>query len=324
MVKIGNQTIDTNIFLAPLSGCSDLSFRLICREEGARFCFFEMLDSNCIVRSRPQTLGILKTNEKDLPIAGQLLGSDPSMMAEAAQKLLSLVRISFLDINCACPAKKVIKKKAGSYLLKEPRMLQSILKKVSSSIKIPMTIKMRLGHDTKDTKKAVELANICEASGAAALFVHGRTGSQGYKGDVDHLSIRAIKEAVNIPVFGIGNIFTPQDAKNMLDGTSSDGIMIARGAMGNPWIFRETEEYLKHGRTGTVPDFSYKKRVLKRHLSYVNRYKDMRESTKIGFMRKVAIWYLKDFRKSGRVRDNITRIKKYDELINFIDILDTD
>ena len=207
-IKIGNVDIKTNILLAPLAGCSDLPFRMIAREHGAKFCFYEMVDSNSLIYNRRESFGNLKTNQKDSPIAVQLLGGDPSGMLEAAEKLLKLVDASFLDINCACPAKKVIKKKSGAHLLRDAPRLYGILEKLVPALKLPITIKIRTGFDKKDNDNIIEMVKHCEGLGVAAIFVHGRLKTQGYAGEVDYDAIKIIKDSVKIPVFGSGNIFT--------------------------------------------------------------------------------------------------------------------
>ena len=318
MIRIGPHKIDTNIFVAPLSGCSDLAFRLICREMGAGFCFFEMLDSHCVVRKRRGSFDILRSHEDDAPIAAQLLGSDPGMMCDAAVQILDHTKIKFLDINSACPVRKAIKKRSGAHLLREPSLLYKIVKTLSSSLSIPVTVKMRTGYDRKDPEDIAGIAKNCEDSGAAALFVHGRLASQGYSGEIDYESIKRIKESVTIPVFGMGNIFDGPSAAKMFEETSCDGIGIARGSLGNPWIFGEIDEYLKKGTTTKSPDAVTRKETLEKHLSYIHKYKYTCSSSKVGFMRKVALWYFKGFPGVARMRDRITRARSYDELIGIV------
>ncbi len=319
MIKIGSRTIDTKIFLAPLSGCSDLSFRLISREHGARFCFYEMVDSNSLVRRKCGNQDILKRHAKDTPVAGQLLGSDPQMMLDAAQKLTGLVEIAFLDVNCACPAKKAIKKKSGAYLLRDKPLIGRILKKLSEALSIPVTLKIRTGFDRADYKELREIAKVCQANGGSAIFVHGRTRAQGYTGDIDYQAIKTVKECVSLPVIGSGNIFTPGLAKRMFDETGCDGIAIARGALGNPWIFGDIEEYLKTGLVTPPIGLSCKKDALKKHLAYIDHYKEILPSSKIGFMRKTAIWYMKGFANATEMRRRITRTQSYADMIKLID-----
>ena len=321
MVKIGSTTINTNVFLAPMSGCTDLAFRLIAREYGAKFCFFEMLDSNALTHGHKKTLGILKTSKSDRPIAAQLLGRDPIRMLDAAQKLLDVVNVSFLDINSACPAKKVIKKGAGASLLKTPHTLFKIVSKLSSELPIPVTVKLRIGYSKKDLKGIIDIAKECEKSGASSLFVHGRTRLDGYMGDIDYKAIKTIKNSLKIPVFGSGNIFTGQLAKKMFRETGCDGILVARGALGNPWIFKNIESYLKKGKIQKEITLRSKKRTLKKHLSYIKKYKESKGESKLGFMRKVAMWYLKSTPYASKTRLKITMAKTYRELADLIESL---
>ena len=310
--------MNTKIYLAPLSGITDLSFRLISRGMGAAHCFFEMLDSRSTLNAHPKQKRVLKTIKKDSPIAAQLLGSDPSIMLDAALKLISFVDISFLDINAACPAKKVIRKGAGSALLKNTATLGKIIKKLASNLPIPVTVKLRTAFQKRDMKEFTRTVKMCQANGASTLFIHGRTASQGYSGDIDYRSIRAAKQALKIPVFGSGNIFNAYMAKKMVDETGCDGILVARGSLGNPWIFKNIENYLKNGKTPGCPSLAVKKKILKKHLAYLKKYKDISERNKIGFMGKVAMWYLKGLYNARGTRERISGIKSYNELIDLI------
>ena len=298
------------VIMAPLAGCSDLPFRLIAREHGAKFCFYEMVDSNSLIYDRRETYGNLKTNKKDLPIAVQLLGSDPSGMLKAADRLLKLVNVSFLDINCACPAKKVIKKRSGAHLLRDTPRLYNILQALIPKLPLPVTIKIRSGFDKKDDDHIIEMVKHCEGMGVSAIFVHGRLKTQGYAGGVDYGAIKKIKDAVRIPVFGSGNIFSGESARLMLDETGCDGVMVARGALGNPWIFMEIEEYTETGRSPEEVSLAEKKKALKKHLDYIDKYKSISAAGKVGFMRKVAIWYLKSIPSASNLRARITRETK--------------
>ncbi len=310
MINIGSYNINTNIFLAPMAGCSDLPFRLIAREHGAKFCFYEMVDSNSLIYKRHETYGNLKTDKKDIPIAVQLLGSDPEGMLKAANRLLELVKVSFLDINCACPAKKVIKKRSGAHLLRDAPRLYSILQRLIPELPLPITIKIRTGFDKKDDDHIVKMAKHCEDLGISAIFVHGRLKTQGYAGGIDYGAIKKIKDAVRIPVFGSGNIFSGESAKLMLDETGCDGVMVARGGLGNPWIFNEIEEYIETGKSPKEISLAEKKKTLKKHLDYIDKYKSISAYGKIGFMRKVAIWYLKSIPAASNLRARITRETK--------------
>lgn len=319
MLKFGRLKIDTNVFLAPLAGCSDLAFRTIAREHGAKFCFFEMIDAHSMIYQRKKTLAYLKTNEKDTPIAAQLLGRDPDVMLEAAERMLEHVKISFIDINCACPARKIIKKRCGSYLLKDTEALSKVVKKLSSSLSIPVTVKLRTGFDKTDAANIAMTAKRCEDSGAGAIFVHGRTKDQGYKGDVDHASIKAIKEAVAIPVIGGGDIFSPEDAKNMFTRTGCDGIFVARGSFGNPWIFGAIEKYLRTGKLAEPPGPDARREALRRHISCIEELKDARPQSRVNCMRKIVIWYTKGFPHATRIRDAACKARQYEQMLDIVD-----
>ena len=281
------------IYLAPMSGITDLPFRLISRELGAKLCFFQMLDSNATVHNNPANRRYLKTLEEDSPIAAQLLGSDPCVMLDAAEKVIALADISFLDINSACPAKKIIRKGAGAALLNNTERLGKIINKLSSNLKIPITVKLRTGFSKRDIGECVNTVRICEENGASTVFIHGRTKTQGYAGSIDYESIKAVKEALQIPVFGSGNILTPVMAKKMLDETGCDGLLVARGALGNPWIFKNIEHYLENGEVLKKPPMAERQKVLEKHLDYIEQYNEMAETNKRGYMGKVERWYLK-------------------------------
>ncbi|MBU0630755.1 MAG: tRNA dihydrouridine synthase DusB [Candidatus Margulisbacteria bacterium] len=316
MVIIGSVNIGKTI-LAPLAGCSDLPFRLICREHGARLAFYEMIDCNSLLHHSRKTGELLQTTDTDQPIAAQLIGGDADDMARAAKILIGMIRPPFLDINAACPVKKMMKKGSGANLLREPLTLYSIVRKVAAAVDIPVTVKLRIGYDKKDHKRIAAIARNCEKNGAAALFVHGRTKSQLYSGDVDYGAIKAVKEAVTIPVFGSGNVFTPELAAKML-ATGCDGVMVARGAFGNPWIFQQIEQYLD-GQAAELPSLAERRAVLKQHLAYTLEYRGKYKNNLIGLMRKVAIWYLKSFPNAAAARGRVTEAKNYPELLETID-----
>ena len=308
------------VFLAALSGCSDLSFRLIAREHGAEFCFYEMSDSNSLVyASRRKTEDIHQTHPQDLPIAAQLLGSDPEIMSKASKKILELnPKISFLDVNAACPMRKVMKKKAGAYLLSVPERLYAILDKLAASLPLPVTVKLRTGYLEREVEKIIQIAKSCEQNGAKAIFVHGRTKAQEYAGEVDYASIQAIKANVKIPVIASGNVFSALKAKEMFDRTQCDGILVARGAFGRPWIFKQIKSYLTDGVLLPEPTLEERLAVLIRHLQYIEKYKLLPERVKVGFSRKVAIWYLRGFKHAAAVRDAVGRAHSFQEFYKLI------
>jgi nifR3 family TIM-barrel protein len=316
MLKIGNYELPSRILLAPLAGCSDLAFRLIMRSYGAKFAFLPMIDANALLRSK-KSIKMLSTTSKDRPIAGQLLGSDPDSMLASAKIILEHVDVKFLDINAACPVKKIVKKKAGAHMIREPRLLYGVIKKLSSSLKVPITVKLRVGYDHVDLDHIAEIARKCEAHGASAIFVHGRTRSQGYSGAVDLAAIKAVKSAVRIPVFGSGDIFTPEQARQMMDATGCDGILVARGSFGNPWIFRNIERHLK-GKPPFIPTFDDKKRAALKHLKYIEKYGSRKSKGKVGVMRRSAMWYMKGFPNSARLREKINNANSQKELAAII------
>lgn len=320
MVKIGSQEIDTNVFLAPMSGITDLPFRLIAAEHGARFGFFEMLDANSFFYGSRRTLSMMKTHKNDTPIAAQLVGREPDIMLGAAEKILKEVNIAFLDINAACPAKKVLKKKSGAYLLHDETALYKIISRLAGSFPVPVTVKLRIGYDDKATTDIGGIARRCEESGASAIFVHGRTRLQGYSGVVDYAAIKAVKDSVTIPVFGSGDVFSPELGQKMLSMTGCDGILVARGALGNPWIFEDTDRYFRNGSARPRRDVRTVKEVLKRHLAYIEEHNGSRG--KVGVMRKTSLWYLKHFPSAKRIRSEICTVANtYEKMIKFIDTI---
>jgi nifR3 family TIM-barrel protein len=278
-----------------------------------------MVHSNSVIFGHPKNRRILNTLKNDGPNAAQLLGADPSLMLDAAQKLTALADISFIDVNSACPAKKVIKKGEGAALLKNRTRLGRIIKKMSSKLPIPVTVKLRTGFNKKDVRACVRTALVCQENGASTIFIHGRTRSQGYSGEIDYETIKAVKSALKIPVFGSGNIFNCLMAEKMFTETGCDGVMVARGALGRPWIFRDIMGYLKDGVMPQDQTFPVKIKVLKRHLDYMNRYNDIKADHKIGSMGRVTMWYIKGFYNAARIREKVFKSRSYDELIDLID-----
>lgn len=319
MIQIGSHKIQTKVLLAPMSGCTDLSFRLIAREYGAKFCFYEMVDAHSVTHHRQKTFAMLKTLETDQPIAVQLLGNDPQILLSAAKSILERVGAAFIDINAACPAKKVIKKRAGAYLLKNGNMLCEAVKLLASSLKIPITVKMRLSHEKEAPSDIAQLAKRCESSGASAIFIHGRTRLQGYSGTVNYEGIRAVKDSVKIPVIGSGDVFSPELAKKMFDQTNCDAILVARGALGNPWIFKNIDDYLEKGVVSPPKDLAEAKAVMKRHLSYMDLHMECSDLGKVGVMRKVVLWYVKSFPHAKKMRLEISLVKNYEKMLKLID-----
>ncbi len=321
MVKIGDRVFNTKVFLAPLAGCSDFPFRLICREHGAQMAFFEMISSDALAREREKTLNMLKSSEADSPVAGQLLGSVPELMLDAALKMKDRVAVEFIDINAACPVRKVVTNGQGAALFKMPEKLFAIIRILSKKSGLPVTVKLRAGFEEIDLKALVNIARGCEDAGVSAIFLHGRTRAQLYSGAVDYGAIKKVKSSVGVPVFGSGNVLSGPLAKKMLDDTGCDGVIVARGALGNPWIFKEINSFLKSGVLTTPPDKKRRIEILKRHLSYIRKYTDISAPSVIGKMRKAALWYLKGFALAAAARGKVTSAQNYEELLKVLDKL---
>ena len=326
MLKIGNYTLKSSLILAPLSGCSDLPFRTMCRAHGCKFAFYEMLDAHGLTYGHKRTLSMLESDKTDSPIGVQILGCDPDRVLDAIHIILAHSKPKIIDLNCGCPALKVLKKKCGAYLLKEPEKAGKVIKKLASSsslAKIPVTVKVRAGWGRDHQNEGLLLAKIAQDNGAKGVFFHGRSCSQGYSGKADYEPIRQAKKALEIPVIGSGDVLNPELAKDMLDKTGCDGILIARGAFGSPWIFEETEKYLKDPTSASSPA-SYEKVVgtAKKHLTIYKKYrKNTAEKYYVGHLRKIAIWYSKSLPYSKRAREAISYSKSFDEIIEVLDKL---
>jgi tRNA-dihydrouridine synthase B len=275
MVKIGKYTLKSRLILAPLSGCSDLPFRTICRSHGCKLAFYEMLDAHGLTYGHKRTLEMLESDEKDSPIGVQILGSDPERCLEAANIILAHSKPKIIDLNFACPAKKVLKKGCGSALIKDPKKAAKLVKKLASSLPLPITIKVRAGYHTNDGKEGILLSKMCEDNGVKGVFFHGRSMSQGYSGRVNYDAIKQAKKALKVPVFGSGDVFSPELAKAMLDKAECDGVLIARGAFGSPWIFEHTEKYLKNPASlSSSASYEMIVNTAKEHLQIYKNWKD--------------------------------------------------
>lgn len=262
-LQIGNVTLENNLILAPMAGVSDLPFRLLCREQGAGLVCMEMVSAKAILYKNRNTEELLTIDPKEHPVSLQLFGSDPDIISEIAKQIEERP-FDILDLNMGCPVPKVVNNGDGSALMKNPRLAGEIIEKTVRAIKKPLTVKIRKGFDDAHVN-AVELAHIAQESGAAAVAVHGRTREQYYAGHADWDIIRQVKEAVSIPVIGNGDIRTPEDVAAMAEQTGCDGYMIARGAEGNPWIFRQILHYFETGEHLARPDFSEVTEMLLRH-----------------------------------------------------------
>lgn len=303
-LNIGNVTIPGNLCLGPMAGVTDLPFRLLCREQGVDLLYTEMVSAKGIFYQNKNTEPLLAIHKKEPPIALQLFGSDPKIMSEMAKKIEDR-NFDILDINMGCPVPKVVNNGEGSGLMKNPRLVGDIVKAVSSAIKKPVTVKIRKGFGPEDAC-APEIAKIIEDNGGSAVAVHGRTREQYYHGEADWEIIQKVKEAVSIPVIGNGDIKTPKDAKRMLEMTGCDGLMIARGAQGNPWIFRQVKEYLEHGTIIEKPGLEEVISMILRHAELMIEFKG--PYTGIREMRKHVAWYTAGYKGSSRLRNMVNEV----------------
>lgn len=313
-IKIGNVEIENNIFLAPMAGVTDMPFRKLCKEMGAGLVYTEMASSKAVHYGSEKTKEIYEVFDEERPIGIQIFGSDADVMAETACELSSFADI--IDINMGCPANKIVKNGEGSALMKDLKLAEDIILKVVKASKVPVTVKMRKGWDDNNIN-AVELAKIAEASGAKLITVHGRTREQMYSGEADLDIIKKVKENVSIPVIGNGDITSGEKAQRMFEYTGCDGIMIARGAEGNPWIFKEIKSFLEDAIVLPKPTPNDKINMALRHLNLLRSYKG--EYVAVREMRKHIAWYLKGISGSAKLKEIINKeesIEKVEEILN--------
>lgn len=313
-LKIGNVLLENSYVLGPMAGVTDLPFRLLCKEQGAGLLCMEMVSAKGIFYNNKNTESLLQIHPEEVPVSLQFFGSDPKIVSEMAKRVEERP-FSILDINMGCPVPKVVRNGEGSALMKNPKLVYELVSATVKAIKKPVTVKIRKGFDDEHIN-AVEIAKIIEEAGAAAVAVHGRTREQYYSGKADWEIIRQVKEAVSIPVIGNGDVTSGEKVIAMREQTGCDGVMIARGAQGNPWIFSELLEYERTGRLPDRPDVEEIKQTMLRHARLQIEYKG--DFTGIREMRKHVAWYTKGLHGAARLRDQINQVESYAELENLL------
>ncbi|MDC1541847.1 tRNA dihydrouridine synthase DusB [Candidatus Pseudothioglobus singularis] len=325
MFKIGEVTIPNQVVLAPMAGVSNYAFRLTVKEFGAGMVSAEMVNGKGIVNKNKRTLKMLYIDEQEMPMSLQIFGGDRDSLVKAAQYVDRNTNASIIDINMGCPAPKVTKVEAGAYWLLDPDKIYRMVSEVVKNVDKPVTVKMRTGWDEKHIY-AVENAKAIEEAGASAIAVHGRTRKQMYEGRANWDIIKQVKESVSIPVIGNGDIDSPQVAKQRLDETGVDAIMVGRAALGNPWIIYQIVKYLETGELIPDPSPSEKIEVCLLHMERLVKLKG--EKVAILEMRKHAAWYLKGLSGNGRVRGLINKAETKDQLtkilLNYVQELESE
>lgn len=313
-MKIGNIEIENCLALGPMAGVTDLPFRLLCKEMGCNMLYTEMVSAKAILYKNKNTKELLNIDKNEHPVGVQLFGSDPDIMAQIAAQVEE-GECDFIDINMGCPVPKIVNNGEGSALLKQPKLVEEILAKMVKAVNKPVTVKIRKGFEN-GTVYAVEIAKIAESCGVSAIAVHGRTREQYYSGKADWDVIKDVKKAVKIPVIGNGDIFSAEDAKAMKEYTGCDGLMVARGARGNPWIFREIKEYLENGNVIDKPTINDIREMIIRHAKMLVDYKG--EYTGIREMRKHIAWYTAGLPHSAELRRMCNQIETMENLVETV------
>ena len=316
MFKIGNVEIKNNVVLAPMVGICNSAYRRIIKQMGAGLIYAEMVNDKAIVHENKKTIDMLYMTEEERPISQQIFGSDVDSFVASAKMVYEKMKPDIIDINMGCPVPKVaVSAEAGAALLKNPEKIKEIVSAVVKSVPIPVTVKIRSGWD-KNSINAKEVAKICEQAGASAICVHGRTRTDRYLGHSDWNIIKEVKESVNIPVIGNGDIKTVYDAKRMIDETGCDAVMIGRSALGNPWIILDTVNYLTYGILPKEITKQEKIDMCIKHLNYLLEFKP--EKVAVLEMRSHIAWYLKGVEGAREIKNELFKAQTKDEIINIL------
>lgn len=321
MWKIGNVEIDHQIVLAPMAGVTNMAYRKLVKRFGAGLMVTEMISDKAICYGNEKTLEMLKIDPSEHPISIQLFGGEKASMVEAAKYIEAHSDCDILDINMGCPVNKVIKAHAGSDLMRDPKRAYDIVSAICEAVSIPVTVKMRIGYD-REHINCVELAQLMEKAGAQAVAVHGRTRSQFYEGQADWSYIKAVKEAVSIPVMGNGDVKTPQDALRMLQETGCDAVMVGRAVMGNPWLLKRMITYLEEGTDPGDPGIEERFSLCKQHAQELIDL--MGERHAMCEMRGQAPWYIKGLHGSAKVKNELTKVTTYAQMSKVLDTYEAD
>ena len=310
-LKIGNVELENNLILAPMAGVTNLPFRIVCKDYGAGMVCTEMASAKAMFHNDQKTKRLFNTEGEKRPISFQIFGSELESMEYAVKYMSDFADI--IDINMGCPAPKVVKNGDGSKLLLDLKKAQEIIETAVKNSKVPVTVKFRKGWD-KENIVAVNIAQIAEQAGASAVTIHGRTRSEFYTGKADWDIIKKVKQSVNIPVIGNGDIVDEESALQMFEQTGVDGIMIGRGSFGNPWIFRNIKHYLETGEKLPQPTNNEKLEVMEKHIELA--VKEKGEDVAIKELRKHIAWYTKNLKNSSEFRNSINKVEKKEELIS--------
>ncbi len=306
---------DSQVFLAPMAGVTDRPFREILVACGKGNMYAEMAAINALQRKNPKSWQIADVRSENYPVVVQLVGNDAELFAEAA-KLVADLGARSLDINMGCPVKKIVNNEAGSALMKDLPRAAKIIETVAKATPLSVSVKFRKGWDNEHVN-AVEFAKMCEESGASYITVHGRTRSQGYSGEADWNIIKAVKENVKIPVIGNGDIDSPQKAKQRMEESGVDGVMIGRAVLGNPWLLAQTDEYLRHNKLSSVPTVSEIKQILLKHLHLLVEYYG--EKGGLAISRKHIGWYVKSLYEAKKFREQYTKLNELSVALKLVD-----